>query len=125
MKKNICFCFILSILFFSINVTAQPSFIKDSLDKYINDGMRDWQIPGLAIVIIKDGKVVTMKGYGVRNINSTDAVDENTLFMIASNTKLFTGTALAQLEYYKKLSLDVKITKYIADYELYDKQVLH
>ena len=121
MKKNICFCFILFILFFTINVTAQPSFIKDSLDKYINDGMRDWQIPGLAIVIIKDGKVITMKGYGVRNINSTDAVDENTLFMIASNTKLFTGTALAQLEYYKKLSLDDKITKYITDFELYDK----
>ena len=121
MKKFACFCCILSILFFTKNTTAQPSFIKDSLDKYINEGMRDWQIPGLAIVIIKDGKVVTMKGYGVRNINSVDAVDENTLFMIASNTKLFTGTALAQLDYYKKLSLDDKITKYITDFELYDK----
>jgi len=47
-------------------------------------------------------------------------VDENTLFMIASNTKLFTATALAQLEYDHKLSLDDKVSKYIPDFQLYD-----
>lgn len=99
---------------------AQPSFVKDSLDRYINKGMKDWNIPGLAIVIVKDGQVVVMKGYGVRNLKTKEPVDENTLFMIASNTKLFTATSLAQLEYDKKLSLDDKITKYFPWYSAYD-----
>jgi hypothetical protein len=68
---------------------AQPSFIRDSLDRYISKGMKDWNIPGLAIVIVKDRKVVVMKGYGVRNLETKKPVDENTLFMIGSNSKLF------------------------------------
>lgn len=104
-------------------VKSQPNFIQDSLENYIKQGMKDWQIPGLSIVIVKDGKIVTMKGYGVKDINGTDTVDSNTLFMIASNTKLFTGTALAQLEYRKKLSLDDKISKYFANFSLYEKIV--
>ena len=83
--------------------TAQtPSFITDSLDSYIARGMQQWQIPGLAIAIVKDGKVVLMKGYGVREFGKEDKVDENTLFIIASNSKLFTGTSIAKLDYEKK-----------------------
>jgi CubicO group peptidase (beta-lactamase class C family) len=99
---------------------AQPSFIKDSLDSYINKGLRDWNVPGLSIVVVKDGSVVVMKGYGIRDIQSKKPVDENTLFMIASNTKLFTGTALALLETRGALSLNDKITKYFPGYRLYD-----
>lgn len=117
MKKHLLTCLLCCITLF---VVAQPSFIKDSLDAYINEGIKDWSIPGLAIVIIKDGKVVTMKGYGVKNLETKEPVDSNTLFMIASNTKLFTGTALAQLEYNKKLSLDDKITKYFPNFRVYD-----
>src|SRR5579871_1473689 len=104
----------------SLLFAQSPSFISDSLDSYILRGMKDWQIPGLAVVIVKDGKVVKLKGYGVKSVNGGEAVDENTLFMIASNTKLFTATALAQLEYDKKLSLDDKVTKYLPDFRLYD-----
>jgi len=100
---------------------AQPKFITDSLDNYIKQGLTDWQLPGLAVVIVKDGKTVVLKGYGVKNIETNQPVDANTLFMIASNTKLFTGLALANLEYQKKLSLNDKITKYFPDYQLYDK----
>lgn len=97
-----------------------PSFITDSLDSYIQQGLKDWNLPGLAIAIIKDGKVVVMKGYGVKNITTKEPVDENTLFMIASNSKLFTASSLAQLEYDGKLKLDDKITKYYPDYRVYD-----
>ncbi len=117
MKKLLLFTF--SFLLFTF-LHAQPSFIKDSLDSYISKGMKDWNIPGLAIVIVKDGKVVAMKGYGVRNLETKEPVDENTLFMIASNSKLFTATSLAQLEYDKKLSLNDKITKYFPWYRAYD-----
>lgn len=117
MKAKLLLFFLLG--FFSVSF-AQPAFIKDSLDAYITKGMSDWQIPGLAIAIVKDGKVVLMKGYGVSNLETKAPVDENTLFMIASNSKLFTATALAQLEYNKKLSLDDRIVQYFPDFELYD-----
>ncbi|MEO8712962.1 MAG: serine hydrolase [Parafilimonas sp.] len=117
MKKLLLAAFLFLIFVCS---NAQPSFIKDSLNSYINKGMKDWDIPGLAIVIVKDGKVVVMKGYGVRSIETKEPVDENTLFMIASNSKLFTATSLAQLEYDDKLSLDDKITKYFPDFRVYD-----
>ncbi|HTD93051.1 MAG TPA: serine hydrolase [Chitinophagaceae bacterium] len=108
-------------LFSASTLLAQtPSFITDSLDSYIQRGLKDWDIPGLSIVIVKDGKVVAMKGYGVRDINTKEPVDKNTLFMIASNTKLFTGTALANLDFQHKLSLNDKVTKYFPDYKLYE-----
>ena len=100
--------------------TGSNSFVKDSLDKYIERGMQQWQIPGLAIAIVKDGKVIVSKGYGVREFGKPDKVDENTLFIIASNSKLFTGTSLAKLDYEKKLSLNDKVTKYIPWFRLYD-----
>ena len=116
-----CTCFsVISILSCKAQ-KASPSFILDSLDSYITQGLKDWNIPGLSIAIVKDGKTVVMKGYGVRDLETKERVDENTLFMIASNSKLFTGTALAQLEYNKKLSLNDKVSKYIKGYTLYDK----
>ncbi len=116
--------FIASLVTFTIiatTITAQPTFITDSLTNYINQGLKDWQVPGLAIAIVKDGKVVLSKGFGVDNIVTKTPVDAATLFFIASNTKLFTGTALANLEYEKKLSLNDKISKYYPTYKLYDK----
>jgi CubicO group peptidase (beta-lactamase class C family) len=112
---------VVSVLATSIAAIAQPSFIKDSIDSYIAEGLKDWQLPGLAVVIVKDGKVVLQKGYGVTNIKTNAPVNDNTLFFIASNSKLFTGTALANLEQEKKLSLNDKITKYYPNYKLYDK----
>lgn len=99
---------------------TSPSFIRDSLDAYIQRGMQQWDIPGLAIVIVKDGKVILSKGYGVRIKDSKQPVDESTLFIIASNTKLFTGTALALLDYQKKISLNDRVTKYLPWFKLYD-----
>lgn len=97
-----------------------PSFISDSLDSYIQRGMQQWQIPGLAIAIVKDGKVLVQKGYGIRHMDQKDRVDENTLFIIASNSKLFTGTALANLDHQKKISLNDKVTQYIPWFQMYD-----
>ena len=120
MRKLFC----LLSLCFSLSCIAQtPAFITDSLDQYINQGLKDWDIPGLAIVVVKDGKVVVSKGYGVKSLESKQPVDEHTLFMIASNTKLFTGTALALLETRGKISLNDKITKYFPGYRVYDSTV--
>jgi CubicO group peptidase (beta-lactamase class C family) len=118
MKKTV-FLFVLISSFF-ISTAQVPSFIKDSLDNYIKTGLKDWDIPGLSIVVVKNGDVVYMKGFGVRDIKSNKPVDDQTLFMIASNTKLFTGTALALLETRGRISLNDRITKYHPSYRLYD-----
>src|SRR5215510_14052282 len=86
-----------------------PSFVKDSLDTYVERALKEWQIPGASVAIVKDGKVVWMKGYGVKEVGTNDRVDENTLFMIGSNSKAFTATALAMLDAHKTLSLDDKV----------------
>jgi CubicO group peptidase (beta-lactamase class C family) len=113
--------FFIGTLFFTTNSLAQnPAFISDSLDKYIAEGMKRWEIPGLSIAIVKDGKVIVSKGYGTREAGKKEPVDENTLFIIASNSKLFTGTSVAKLDYEKKLSLNDRVTKYIPWFRLYD-----
>lgn len=121
MKKILLF----SLLFISLHTLAQsdsiPAFVKDSMDSYVNKALSDWQIPGVAVCIIKNGKVVAMKGYGVKELNGMDKVDENTLFMIGSNSKAFTATALAMLDADKKLSLDDKVTKWIPQFKLDNK----
>lgn len=122
--KKFLFLLITSALF-ACNCFAQtdsiPSFVKDSLDNYVNRALQDWQIPGVAVCIIKNDKVVVMKGYGVKDWDTKDPVDENTLFMIGSNTKAFTATSLAMLDAEKKLSLDDKVTKWIPEFKLDNK----
>lgn len=122
MSRKICQPFVFVALLFAFNqLNAQtPVFVTDSLDKYIERGMKQWQIPGLAIAIVKDGKVILSKGYGIKELGKEDKVDENTLFIIASNSKLFTGTVIAKLDYEKKISLNDKVTKYIPWFSLYD-----
>ncbi|MBM3415943.1 MAG: serine hydrolase [Bacteroidetes bacterium] len=114
-----------------------PSFLKDSLDSYITNAIKEWQIPGVAVCVVKDGKVVVMKGYGVKETGTDDRVDENTLFMIGSNTKAFTATALAMLETEnlpaglsadkagktEKFSLDDRVQKWLPGFKLYDPWV--
>ena len=100
-----------------------PSFLKDSIDSYVEKGLKDWKIPGVSVAVVKDGKIVFMKGYGVKELGKPDKVDENTLFMIGSNTKAFTATALAILQSEKKLSLDDKVQKWLPDFKLYDPWV--
>jgi CubicO group peptidase (beta-lactamase class C family) len=111
----------LVLLLLAQRLPAQPpAFVTDSLDRYVARGLADWQIPGLAVAVVKDGKVALIKGYGVREAGKPDRVDEKTLFMIGSNTKAFTATALALLESEKKLSLDDKVRKWLPAFTLHD-----
>ncbi len=100
----------------------RSKFISDSLDYYINRALTNWRIPGAAVCIVKDNKIVLMKAYGVKELGLGDKVDINTLFMIGSNTKAFTATSLAMLQASKKLSLDDKVTKYLPQFKLDDRQ---
>jgi CubicO group peptidase (beta-lactamase class C family) len=119
--------FLISALFISFITlhpqSTSPAFITDSLDAYVEKALTTWQIPGAAVCVVKDGEVVVMKGYGVRETGKDDKVDENTLFMIGSNTKAFTGTALALLEHEGKTSMNDKVQKWLPDFTMKDPWV--
>lgn len=103
--------------------TATPIFISDSLDTYVNREMKRWDIPGAAVLVVKNGKVIAMKGYGLRELGKPERVDEHTLFMIGSNTKAFTGTALALLEAEGKCNLNDKVQKWLPKFTMKDPWV--
>lgn len=90
------------------------------LDQYIEQAMRDWNVPGLAIAIVKDDSVVYAKGFGVREIGKPGRVDQNTVFAVASNTKAFTATAVTMLAVENKLGLNDPVTRHLPDWQLSD-----
>lgn len=123
MKRKIYF--LLFVLFiFPVFVSAQTLEQKLSeIDAYAEKVRADWNVPGFAIAIVKDDKIVFAKGYGVRELNKPEKVDENTLFAIASNSKAFTTASLAILVDEKKLGWDDKVSKYLPEFQMYDAYV--
>ena len=67
---------------------------QDYVDQVVERARKEFDVPGIAVAIVKDGEVVLAKGYGVRKLGDPAPVDSKTLFGIASNTKVFTATAL-------------------------------
>ncbi len=94
-----------------------------AVDDYARKVASDWQVPGFAISVVKDDRVIFAKGYGVREMGKADAVDENTLFAIASNSKAVTAAALAILVDEGKIKWDDPVTKYLPWFQLYDPWV--
>src|SRR2546426_332008 len=82
------------------------------LDPYITQAMKDWRVPGLAIVVVKDDSVVFIKGYGVRELGKPDPVTVHTRFGNMSTTKAFTAMLVAMLADSGRVSFDDPVTKY-------------
>jgi CubicO group peptidase (beta-lactamase class C family) len=100
--------------------TSLPPFVRDSLDAHVRRALGQWQVPGLAIAVIKDGQVQVLRGYGLREAGKPEPVDEHTLFMIGSNTKAFTATALAMLEAEGKCQLSDPVRRWLPSFTLRD-----
>jgi CubicO group peptidase (beta-lactamase class C family) len=97
-----------------------PANFEPELDRFVDQAMRTWNVPGLALVIVRDDQTLLAKGYGVRNMHQPEMVDEHTLFAIGSNTKAFTATAVGLLVQEGKLAWEDPVTKYLSDFQLYD-----
>jgi CubicO group peptidase (beta-lactamase class C family) len=89
-------------------------------DEYVNKALKDWEVPGVGVAIVKNDKVVLAKGYGVRKLGDPTPVDERTIFAIGSSSKAFTAAALAMLVDEGKIKWDDPVTKYLPGFELYD-----
>jgi CubicO group peptidase (beta-lactamase class C family) len=89
-------------------------------DSALAKAVQDWQVPGLAVAIVRNGAVVFSKGYGVRELGRQEAVDDRTLFAIGSTTKAMTATLVAMLVDEKKLAWDDPVTKHLPWFALAD-----
>ena len=114
-------------LFSPVRSAAQKAEAKGALppnfDAYVAHALKEFDTPGLAIAIVKDGHVVLAKGYGVKRLGDSAPVDAHTLFQIASNTKAFTTAGLATLIDQGKLQWDDRVTQFIPDFALSDPYV--
>ena len=93
------------------------------LDADVNRVLKTFDVPGIAIAIVKDGKVIAAKGYGVRKLGDPAPVTGRTLFEVASNSKAFTAAALAMLVDEGKLKWDDPVTRHLPGFQMYDAYV--
>jgi CubicO group peptidase (beta-lactamase class C family) len=109
------------LLFFS-EARAQP-LSSAEIDSVAERARISFNVPGIAVAVIKDGKIIHSKGYGVRSLHTGLPVDENTLFGIASNSKAFTAFALGILVDEGKISWDDKVRRWLPEFKLYSPYV--
>ena len=112
---------IVALLLLTPAFRAQSSL--EILDRYIESARQSWEIPGMSVVVVQDGKVVLSKGYGVRELGKNDAVDADTLFGAMSTTKAMTVVAMALLVDEGKVSWRDKVTKYLPDFRVGDPYI--
>jgi CubicO group peptidase (beta-lactamase class C family) len=90
------------------------------LDTYVEQGMRDWEVPGLALAVVKDDSIVFMRGFGTRTLGRDEPVDEHTSFAIASTTKAFTATSIAMLVDEGKVRWDDPVSMHVPAFQVAD-----
>ncbi|MBK9290540.1 MAG: serine hydrolase [Bacteroidetes bacterium] len=111
-------------LFLACQLFAQPDKnTLHQLDEYYLRALAEWNVPGMAVAITTGDSIIFAKGYGVTDISTRQAVDEHTLFAVASNTKAFTAAALALLVEQNKLRWNDKVRQYLPWFALYDPYV--
>ncbi|HXG65927.1 MAG TPA: serine hydrolase [Blastocatellia bacterium] len=101
---------------------AQES-ILNGFNDYVNKALREWEVPGVAIAIVKNDQVVFAKGYGVRKLGDPTPVNEKTIFAIGSASKAFTAAAVAMLVDEGKIKWDDPATQYLPGFQLFDPYV--
>src|SRR5262245_26924462 len=96
-----------------------------ALDEIVADGMKAFDVPGAAVVVVKDDKVVYLKGFGVREKGRDDPVTTDTVFAIASCSKAFTATGVAMLVADGKMGWDDQVRKHLDWFRLPDSAADH
>jgi len=97
---------------------------KESLagfDSFVNQAIKAWEVPGLAIAIVKNGEVILAEGFGLRDVDKKLPVTPKTLFAIGSCTKAFTTFVMGTLVDQGKLDWDKPVRTYIPEFRLFDR----
>lgn len=117
--KPISIIFFAFIFFISGFVAVAQPITSRQIDSVVELTLKTFDVPGIAVAVVKDGKIIHEKGYGVRSLNTGLKVDEHTLFGIASNSKAFTTASLGILVDEGKLKWNDKVTDIIPEFKLY------
>jgi CubicO group peptidase (beta-lactamase class C family) len=104
-------------------VMASAGWTQANLDSVVEKARKEFEVPGIAVAVVKDGQVVLEKGYGIRKLGETAPVTPSTLFRIASNTKAFTAAALAMLVDEGKIRWDQHVVDLLPGFQMYDSYV--
>src|SRR3954471_5260817 len=105
-------------------LAAQPSpQLARDLDAYTAQAVRDWKAAGVGLAVVKDGRLVFAKGYGIREAGKPAPVDTQTLFAVGSTTKAMTAAAIGMLVDEGKLRWDDRVTKILPSFQLADPYV--
>lgn len=94
--------------------------LSPELDQLASDAMADWRVPGAALAVVQDGRVVLVKAYGQRDVDANLPVTPSTQFLIGSITKTFTATAVALLHNEERLDWTKPVREYIPEFRLHD-----
>lgn len=108
-----------ALLLLPTGAAAQPAPLR-GLDAYIEQALREWAVPGLAIAVVRNDSVIYARGFGVRELGRPERVDEHTLFAIASTTKAFTSAALGMLVDDGVLRWDDPVSQHLPGFLLQD-----
>lgn len=95
----------------------------DWLPTYIEEGMAEWDIPGMAVAVVYEDEIIFADGFGVRSLEEGGDVDEHTLFGVASTTKAMTAASLAMLVEQGQLDWDTPVVEYMPTFQLSDPWV--
>jgi CubicO group peptidase (beta-lactamase class C family) len=122
--KTILSRLLLSSYIFIITLTAAAQPLSTAqIDALVERALKTFNVPGIAVGVVKDGKLIHAKGYGIANLSTGKKVDEHTLFGVASNSKAFTTAAISMLVDEGKMSWDDKVTDHIPGFRMYDPYV--
>jgi CubicO group peptidase (beta-lactamase class C family) len=127
MKKSRSFVLVGLIVLLTLTsgfVTAQesPNQIEEKVDPLIQQVMKSYDLPGLAVAIVKDNKIVYAKGFGVKNLKTKEPITTKSLFHMASVSKPFSATAIMQFVEQGKVKLDDPVVKYLPYFKINDER---
>ena len=120
LKPAICHLFLL--LLVSMRLQA-AGLDEKAIDDIATQSLAAFDVPGMAVAVVRDGETIFLKGYGLRDVGRNLPVTPSTYFRIGSTSKAFTSAALALLVQDGKLGWDDKLTRHMPEFSLYDAQV--
>jgi len=113
----------LFVALFSAEISISQPITSASIDSLVEKVITAFNVPGIAVGVVKEGKIIHAKGYGVRSLKTRQPVTPNTQFGIASNSKAFTAAALGILVEQGKIKWEDHVRDYIPEFKLYDPYV--
>ncbi|MDE3741261.1 serine hydrolase [Maribacter polysaccharolyticus] len=123
MKKIFCFLVFTVLISFGLHSQMEKQVDLKALDDYFAKMVKDWDVPGASIGVVKDGELVFTGNYGVLEKGKKGKPDAQTLYAIASNSKAFTSAVIGMLVQEGKLDWDDKVRKYLPYFAMYDSWV--